>query len=57
MKKQEHKPNPIFDVGANLNRFMTGNHGDQYHQNSWKDTVVMIGFLVVGYILYVTFFT
>jgi len=29
MKKQEHKPNPIFDVGANLNRFMTGNHGDQ----------------------------
>ncbi|EOT29383.1 hypothetical protein OMQ_01335 [Enterococcus saccharolyticus subsp. saccharolyticus ATCC 43076] len=38
MKKQEHKPSPIFDVGANLNRFM-------------------IGFLVVGYILYVTFFT
>jgi rhamnogalacturonyl hydrolase YesR len=56
MKKDSKKQHPIFDVGGNLNRFMTGNHGDQYHQNSWKDTLIMIGIVFVGYIVYVTFF-
>ncbi|HPJ00576.1 MAG TPA: hypothetical protein PLN65_07050 [Enterococcus sp.] len=56
MKKDGKKQHSIFDVGENLNRFMTGNHGDSYHQNSWQDTLIMIGIVLVGYIVYVTFF-
>lgn len=53
--KNKKKEKPIVTMAENTRRFATGNLGDQYHSNSWKDTLVIIVVVVVGFFLYVIF--
>ncbi|GAA3018838.1 DUF6366 family protein [Tetragenococcus solitarius] len=53
--KNKKKENPKVTMFENTRRFATGNLGDQYHSNSWKDTLVIIIVVVVGFFLYSIF--
>uniref|UniRef100_UPI003AF3234F hypothetical protein n=1 Tax=Tetragenococcus halophilus TaxID=51669 RepID=UPI003AF3234F len=42
-------------LAENTRRFATGNLGDQYRNNSWKDTLVIIAIVIVDGLLYIIF--
>ncbi|GEQ49628.1 DUF6366 family protein [Tetragenococcus koreensis] len=53
--KTKKKEKPVVTLAENFRRFATGNLGDQYHRNSWKDTLAIIVVVIVGFFLYVIF--